>query len=79
MTMDNERTTISETDDEFMKYMKRIKDETRSILNKKWNSKKYGGSATWLLARYSMNKDPEFAEEAATYILAATYLERGKK
>lgn len=77
--MAEESKTMSEDDPDFMRYMKRIREEIRKILEKKGDAKKYAGSAGWLLARYGMNKDPEYAEEAATYILAATFLERGKK
>lgn len=60
------------------KYFSRIKEETKAILEKRWDAKKCAGSAGMLLARFGMNKDPEFAEEGATYILAAVFqTERG--
>lgn len=63
----------SDFEEKFANYFKRIKAETRKILERQWDARKCASSASWLLARFGMNKDPEFAEEAATYILAATY------
>lgn len=63
----------SEFEEKFNNYFRRIKSETRKILEKGWDARKCASGASWLLARFGMNKDPEFAEEAATYILAATY------
>ena len=66
-------------EEEFNRYFKRIKEEVQKNLNRKWEARKYANSASWLLTRFAMNQDPEFAEEAATYILAATYMKRGTK
>ena len=53
-------------------------EEIYRFLQARWDAKKCAGSAGMLLARFGMNKDPEFAEEGATYILAATFqTERG--
>lgn len=74
-----EEVKMMNDDEDFNRYFKRIKDEIRKNLEKRWDAKKYAGSAGWLLTRYMANRDPEFAEEAATYMLAATFIERGKK
>ncbi len=77
--MEQEQTMTPEMEEKFNKYFRRIKEEVRKIVDKKCDPKKCAGNASWLLARFGMNKDPECAEEAATYILAATYQTRGDK
>lgn len=68
-----------EDEEKLNKYFRRIRDEVKKNLEKRWDAKRYATSAAWLLARFGTNKDPEFAEEAATYILAGTFLKRGDK
>lgn len=74
-----EEMQMMNSEEEFNRYFKRIKEEVQKNLNRRWEAKKYASSASWLLTRFAMNQDPEFAEEAATYILAATFMKRGKK
>ena len=66
-------------EEKFVQYFRRIREETKRNLEKRWDAKRYATSAGWLLAQFSMNKNPEYAEEAATYILAATYIARGDR
>ena len=77
--MEPEKMMTPEDEEKFNKYFRRVKVEVRKNVDKKWDAKKYAASASGLLARVGMNQDPEFAEEAATYILAATYQKRGDK
>lgn len=74
-----EEMQMMNNEEDFNRYFKRIKEEVQKNLNRKWDARKYASSASWLLTRFAMNQDPEFAEEAATYILAATYMKRGTK
>ncbi len=77
--MEENKQMSSGEEEKFVQYFRRIREETKKNLEKKWDAKRYAASAGWLLAQFSMNKNPEYAEEAATYILAATYMARGEK
>lgn len=77
--MEENKQMNSGEEEKFVQYFRRIREETKTVLQKKWDAKRYAASAGWLLAQFSMNKNPEYAEEAATYILAATYMVRGDK
>lgn len=68
-----------EEEEQLNKYFRRIREEVKKNIEKKWDAKRYAASAGWLLARFGTNQNPEFAEEAATYILAGTFLKRGNK
>lgn len=73
------KTMKPEEEEQLNKYFRRIREEVKKNIEKKWDAKKYAGSAAWLLARFGANKDPEYAEEAATYILAGTFMKRGDR
>lgn len=68
-----------EEEEQLNKYFRRIREEVKKNIEKKLDAKRYASSAAWLLARFGTNKDPEYAEEAATYILAGTFLKRGNR
>lgn len=77
--MEENNKTMPIDDEKLAKYMRRIREEVKRNLDKKWEIKKYTTAAKWLLFQYVARGDSECAEEAATYILAATYMLRGDK
>ena len=59
--MEENNKTMPIDDEKLAKYMRRIREEVKRNLDKKWDIKKYTTSATWLLTQCAMRKDAECA------------------